>query len=162
MQHWGGHRLGLTCAHLLARLCADKYVVAEKFANAFKPSWILASRLPNGVFHGHTTFADYKIGDVEYIATYNLGALKYIDMVSITDRAKIIERKMVIHGYLCIWRRSMVVVGKTFAYQKVPVEHFERKVEEMIAAYYMSPESRPGQIPVGEKWIAKILPQTCH
>lgn len=98
MKYWGGHRLGLTCRHLFARMNIDDYLRVDIVRR--DDSIATLSQLPNGIFHGWSTI-DHRI--VRYNMMYNASTLLYKDTecaIIVDGQSKIgISRHAVVNGY---------------------------------------------------------------
>lgn len=101
MMHWGGHKIGLTYRYWQSRLRPSNYLIksAIPFCNSVLT---VASKLPNGIFHGPTTVKsptallyafEYDLGNLICAEKWAGGSLK--------------QRDELIDGAACRWDTVM-------------------------------------------------------
>lgn len=160
MQHWGGHRLGLTCRALLRRLSADNYVVETHYVGPNEKR-LTVCHLPNGVFHGSSRFDAHEFATAEYVAVYDRGDIQHIDMRWVGAGKRVINRQKLIRGYSCIWYVDAVYIGSRAVACKIPADDLERFVRKYLDQGNI-PHSMTPAVPVLNEWIASVLPQTYY
>lgn len=156
MTRWGGHRLGLTCSDLLARLSADNYVVEADYRGPGDKR-LVTCRLPNGLFHGPSRFDAHEFDYAEYVATYDQGAIKHIDMFWNNEGKKFVCRKTIVRGYQCTRYPKSVFIGIDVVKKAIPVDDLEHFVRTYLDEHD-APEGHRIMIPIFGGWIANILP----
>lgn len=165
MTYWDGHRLGLTCRALLARLSVDNYVVSvDKYTVSEDPfalgeKMLTVSCLPNGIFHGPTYFTAYDNAAGEYTAMYDQGTLKYIDLRWRDIGNRPINRHMLVRGHLCSHYVDTIFVGSSSFRVKIPADDLEQFAREYLDREKIL-DGRVSTLEVPCVWISSILPQT--
>lgn len=155
MTWWGGHRLGLTCSTLLARMMADKYVIlAEQICPGMRK--VVTSRLPNGIFHGSSGVYYAVKGLPALTLTYDRGAIRRIDTIC-DDGRSLFRREVLIRGYFCKLYAGMVWVGGERVNIYVSNDDFESAVTKYLDG---KPDGGATKLPVRNRSASDIFPDT--
>lgn len=158
MTYWGGHRLGLTCSTLLARMNIDDFATVSKWVGPDE-SVATTSSMPNGAFHGKSRFRTSVMRrSAEYIATYNRGFIQRVDMILMPSRLLVV-RTALIRGHKCQWMPGSSTIH--IEDEKIPFE--ERRLNKFDDAVLHHIGDRVGPsttIPTLSEYLVGIFPQT--
>lgn len=149
MTYWGGHRLGLTCRRLLARMSADNYATPTnvRLANERRA---ITCRLPNGIFHGVSIFSSR----CRQVLTYDRGAI--LSISELAAGRKVVRHDAIIRGYHCEMFDTSVWIGGKHVGRADSVDDFNITVRTILGGMV---EGSATSIPVKDKWLVRAFPR---
>lgn len=153
MQYWGGHRLGLTCSTLLARMLVDNYVVtADKVGPDGRQA--TTASLPNGIFHGISSFSVDSSDEKTFNIRYDRGNICHIDTFWPPTNL-VVARNELILGRVCQWMtgtKHAFIDDIKFRYGG-PLENFRDAVLDRIGT-----RGTATKLPFDDKWVNETFP----
>lgn len=153
MTWWGGHRLGLTCSDLLARMSADKYVILTEYIDPAKGKMIL-SRLPNGTFHG-ASCVTLRWDEASLVMRYDRGAIVRVDSLGFDGQFR--RREALVRGHYCELYAGRLQVDGVSVLQCESFGDFDSAATAYLEG---RPVGRATSLPIEDEDVVAIFPHT--